>query len=404
MKSLIFYLLESSLLLGLSLLYYRLVLQQRPHFQLSRWFLLGSLVAGLGLPLLSFSWLDFQPLEQVWETTLPVVELLPSGSETVAGRFDLLGTFVYFLGVMLLGAKMLFGLGQIIQLIRTSPREAHATYTLIRVSESESVASFFRYIFWVESPQWSAEEREQVLRHERCHVQQGHSWDLLAVECLRVLFWFQPLLWLFPRLIRQNHEYLADAYAIQHGNSRQYAQLLLSQLFGQQLPMVHSFYHSPVTKRIMMFQSTRSSQSLLIWLSLPALALLLFAVSCSVDDKLAEESSASKSAYAFAAEPNIDEWMEVESPPTPLNMSEIQKAVGYPKEVANDGIEGMIVARILVDQSGNYVRHSFVKTLDERLEDAISQEISNLQFEPAIQDGKGVKFWVNVPFRFSLLN
>lgn len=102
--------------------------------------------------------------------------------------------------------------------------------------------------------------------------------------------------------------------------------------------------------------------------------------------------------------PGVDELVEVDTPPNPLNMADVQRAVGYPQKARDQGIEGMVVARILVDEEGNYVRHEWAKGEPQILAEAVDEEIAKLTFTPAEKEGKPVKFWVNLPFKFKLLS
>lgn len=105
-----------------------------------------------------------------------------------------------------------------------------------------------------------------------------------------------------------------------------------------------------------------------------------------------------------AQAPGIDEPIEVDNPPQPLNMREIQTEVGYPEQARAEGIEGMVVARILVDEEGNYERHEWVKGEPAILAQAVDEQIAQLSFKPAAKNGKPVKFWVNLPFNFKLMD
>ena len=109
------------------------------------------------------------------------------------------------------------------------------------------------------------------------------------------------------------------------------------------------------------------------------------------------------SAQQTQEEPDIRTYIAADDPPKPLNMREVQKVIGYPKIAREAGIEGSVVARILVDTDGSYIRHEIVHASHPVLEGVVEQHLSLLQFNPAVKDGKAVKFWVNLPFNFKLL-
>ncbi len=103
-------------------------------------------------------------------------------------------------------------------------------------------------------------------------------------------------------------------------------------------------------------------------------------------------------------EPDINEFIFAEEEPKPVNMADVQKLIGYPQIARDAGIEGNVVVRVLVDKRGNYDKHKIITQVHPILTKAVEEHINKLQFTPAIQGGKPIKFWVNIPFNFKLLN
>jgi len=101
-------------------------------------------------------------------------------------------------------------------------------------------------------------------------------------------------------------------------------------------------------------------------------------------------------------EPDINAMIFVQKEPAPVNMNDIRKAIGYPQIARDAGIEGMVVVRILVDKNGNYKKHKIIKQAHPMLAKSCEKHVGKLKFTPAIQGGKPIQFWVNVPFRFKL--
>ncbi len=104
------------------------------------------------------------------------------------------------------------------------------------------------------------------------------------------------------------------------------------------------------------------------------------------------------------AEPDVNLFIVVDQEPEPINLRDIQKEIGYPEQAREAGIQGNVVVRILVDEEGSYIKHNVLNSVHPLLEEAVVNKIEALTFEPAIKDGKEIKFWVNVPFKFELLN
>ena len=102
-------------------------------------------------------------------------------------------------------------------------------------------------------------------------------------------------------------------------------------------------------------------------------------------------------------EPGMNEFIFVDQEPQPLNVNELRKEIGYPQEAIDKNIEGTVVARILVDKEGNYVKHSIVNEIDPLLAGAVEPQLSRLKFKPAMIKDEPVLYWVNMPFPFKLL-
>ena len=85
-------------------------------------------------------------------------------------------------------------------------------------------------------------------------------------------------------------------------------------------------------------------------------------------------------------------------------MDAVRKIIGYPDIARDANIQGQVVVRVLVDEKGNYRKHKMIKKVHPILADAVEQNLSKLKFSPAIQGNKPIKFWVNIPFRFKLMN
>jgi hypothetical protein len=124
-------------------------------------------------------------------------------------------------------------------------------------------------------------ETKEIMIHELVHIRQKHWFDLLLVELLCMMQWFNPLVWIYIRFIRQNHEYLADEVALQQtSDPAVYRAVLLNQIVGAPVVnLANSFNYSPNKKRFNMMKNIISSpyRKMKILLILPVFAIVLFA-------------------------------------------------------------------------------------------------------------------------------
>ena len=102
--------------------------------------------------------------------------------------------------------------------------------------------------------------------------------------------------------------------------------------------------------------------------------------------------------------PAPGDFVVVEEEPQPVNIGDIKKLIGYPTIARDAGIEGKVILRILVDKKGKYTKHLVINQSHPVLTAAVEKHISKLKFTPAVQGGRPIKFWVNIPFNFELLN
>ena len=374
--------------------YYRLALARAAWFQFNRFFLLllmplGWAIAWISLPFAPLAY--GTPVFLEWDVIS--IEAGTAG-DPAPWNANIWLIALYATGAGLAALRSVYRLGKVLWLIATSPdRVAHEDYILIPTQGRLATASFFHYIFWDFSLPTTEEAQQQILAHERCHVRQRHSLDLLLMEFFSIVLWFHPLVYLIRRELVQTHEYLADQEAVRHGDKARYVSLMLECVLGTRVSLSHSFFHSPVNNRIMMLTKPHPlSPGIRYLLLAPLCAVLLILSSCN-----------QQPAVMDMPDPAIDALIEVDTQPIPTNMGQVQKAIGYPKEAREHGVEGTVIARVLLDETGKYVKHEIVKGDHELLISAVEAKIEMLECSPALKAGKAVRFWVNLPFNFKLL-
>lgn len=102
--------------------------------------------------------------------------------------------------------------------------------------------------------------------------------------------------------------------------------------------------------------------------------------------------------------PDINEFIYVQQEPEPLNLPDVRKRILYPATAVEDNVQGTVVARVLVDTAGHYVQHKLVRKVAPDIDAAVEEVLDELRFTPAIQDGRPVMYWLNLPFPFKLVD
>jgi hypothetical protein len=217
------------LLLGI----YYLVLAREKMHTFNRFYLLLSLCLAVSVP--------FIKIENASKTVL-VPAFIPLGQKTSLVNIpspEVLLTdftpayllFIYSLGILVFTIRFCRNL---LIMRSTIGRHQHVKYkkaTLVLLHEKVLPHTFLGYIFLHKESYQQGMIREELLAHELAHVEQKHSWDILFIEFLQILFWYNPLIYLYKRAIKLNHEFLADeAVIIAYQNISFYQQMLLNML------------------------------------------------------------------------------------------------------------------------------------------------------------------------------
>lgn len=123
--------------------------------------------------------------------------------------------------------------------------------------------SFFHSIFVNKNDWHNGTIRPEILHHELTHIRQKHSWDILLLELILVLVWFNPFFYRYKKAIRLNHEYLADLAVVNAFPDKQtYQQLLLHTAnCSNHVAMTSSFNYLITKKRLLMMLKTTSPVS-----------------------------------------------------------------------------------------------------------------------------------------------
>ena len=152
---------------------------------------------------------------------------------------------------------------------------------IIQLPASREAFTFFNYIFIGE--EINLLSRKQILTHEKIHAKQGHTWDLIFFELLKIVLWFNPLVYIYQNYISIIHEYLADQKATTGISKKAYYEELLNTAFGtSNLSFTNTFFNKSFIKnRIIMLQKSKSKKSALAKYTLivPLVLIMLLQVS-----------------------------------------------------------------------------------------------------------------------------
>ncbi|RRO16823.1 M56 family metallopeptidase [Flavobacteriaceae bacterium 14752] len=267
------------------------VLKSEPLFKINRLYLLMSLMISLVLPLINFVDVFSMDINETYVQWLQPININTQGADNTEALMSNLSKtpslswsyfdLIYGFGLLLYSLWFLIKNRTIFKHLK---RPSHSTYKgkkVVILPNSSTAFSFWNRIYLGEDIPES--QREIILEHEYQHLRLKHSWDMIVLELLQFILWFNPLIYIYKKHLRQIHEFEADRLATQNTSKSSYVNTLLNQSFGcQNISFVNSFYQSSnLKKRIKMLHKTHSMRMKYL-LILPALCLAVF-LSCTQD-------------------------------------------------------------------------------------------------------------------------
>ncbi|WP_298513371.1 M56 family metallopeptidase [uncultured Kordia sp.] len=292
----------------LFLLSYDLFLKKETFFNWNRVYLIFSSLISFLLPFIKIeSFQNVVPQEYI--VLLPEIVLTP---QKAVATIEPTWNWFLIIGIAISSLLFIYKIVQLVKLRFKGRFVKRENYTIIIIPKSTTAFSIFRYVFIGE--EIHEEKLEDVLSHELVHIREKHSLDLLYFELLRILCWFNPLVYIYQKRISELHEYIADAIVVQDKDKSDYYEKLLAEVFQtQQFSFTNQFFkHSLIKKRIIMLTKEKSRQILkLKYLVLvPVLIVSLLYTSCE-DTTIADSEEAKSKTEIVDAEAKKVKLQEV---------------------------------------------------------------------------------------------
>ena len=258
----LFYLVQVTVSWTFFSLIYRFLLSDKSMFRFNRWYLLATFTGSLIIPLI--------PLNQIFGSTTGFqnVSLMHtiSLSELIidVNKENIPKSFNWFLWT-----KVFFGIGtafflflfvrelvKIKRLYQQSEKEIYDELIVCKISKPHQVFSFWKTVFIDRNLFETISKNETIWIHEKTHIVQRHSVDVLLVELCKIVFWFHPMVYLYERHIKMNHEYLADETVLKQTNDvKAYQYKLLDYLENSNSSLASTFNFKLTQKRFMMMKN-----------------------------------------------------------------------------------------------------------------------------------------------------
>jgi TonB family protein len=449
MNALIFYGIKAMLCMAVFYGFYLLLLRKMTFFSVNRFYLLGTLVFSFILPFIS---LPFTILKTP-ATTLPEIFLNPvvvgnrrNGIDTAVQSNALSWlTLIYCSITAIFLLRLMLNIFYILWLYHNGSVVQRKSRRIVKTRENIAPFSFFNLIFIPRSLEKN-EAEGKIISHEFVHSSQFHSVDIVLLQIINAIFWFNPFIYAYRASLSHVHEYLADRGVLNHGiNMIKYQQTILNQVFGtRSLVLANTFNHSIKRRFIMMTKNqSRKTAKWRVLLAVP-LSLMLIVVFSSFRISGSDYSTAN-SRSQFDALKNIKPLTniilktndavsepEIQTPQKsktkkPKNKQEVvfttveqapgfpggEKArmqymldnIKYPQEAKNKGIHGTVYVSFTVKSDGSISDAKVLRGIGGGCDEEALRVVNAMpKWAPGKQKGKDVDVQFNMPIKFALDN
>ena len=451
MMDFLIYDVKVAVLIAVFYMFYRLMLAHETFHRVNRLVLLTTAVASFVLPLCVFTMhktvmVDYD-YSQLGELAMneSVVSVVPTDNQPSVILTTVLPV-LFIIGMLATLVHTLISLIRIQLLIHRSEKHPQEDGTVICVTGNTALSPFSWMHYIVMNRSDYEAHDAAILAHERGHIRLRHSWDLLFVDLLTALQWFNPAMWMLRSDLRAIHEYEADGEVLSLGiNARQYQYLLISKAAGiGGYSLANGISHSTLKNRINMMLHKKSNRTSLLKLFalVPIVGITLALNARTVNDYVYDGpqkqnpvkkgkknttikvgtqeikvTEASKDDKATTVTMNVveDEQNATDDKVFDVveNMPEFNGGMGALMQYLSDNIrypeekdiQGRVLVRFVVGKDGSISNAQVVKSVHPSFDAEALRIINNMpKWIPGTQNGKPVNVKYVVPINFKSSN
>jgi hypothetical protein len=274
------YILYTALILSACLIFYKLLLQKETFFHLNRFVLLSCMLLAFILPLLPVpQQLSFRNMSEekhtiYTKTLIDKTKIAELKGQPVKGTFveqtkQIIDVkplaqwlvYLYWFGVVIFGLNFL--MQAVVLLYRAYSKSViqDGKFRIVEITGDKAPCSFVNNIF-INPEKYEWETYSQILLHEKIHIEQKHTIDLLFAEIVLIFQWFNPFAWQWRKALETNLEFLTDDQMLQQDSvEKESYQFSLLKVAAPQFPLslTTNYNQSLLKKRIIMMNSKKSN-------------------------------------------------------------------------------------------------------------------------------------------------
>ncbi|EOR95933.1 Regulatory sensor-transducer, BlaR1/MecR1 family [Arcticibacter svalbardensis MN12-7] len=168
---------------------------------------------------------------------------------------------LYWIGVAIFSINFIVQLITLIYRSYSRPVIQDGRFRIVELSGEQAPCSFGNTIF-INPEKYDWDTYSQIILHEKVHIQQGHSYDIIFAELALVFQWFNPFAWLYRKAVEDNLEFLTDNELLEHKEVDPGSyQLSLVKVSAPHFPvsLTTNYNQSVLKKRLIMMNAKKSS-------------------------------------------------------------------------------------------------------------------------------------------------
>ncbi len=276
---------KSTISLSILLAVYHLFLQKEKMFRFNRYFLLFSLLFSIAVSFISFKIQQDIPIvynnaikfQTITANTLPIQEeVISVNTEKQTNYWFYLLWITYIVITLILSYRFIQNIYRITSKAKVSKIIVYQNIRMVLLSEETLPYSFWNSIYINQKDFENGLVEQELFTHEIAHVKQKHTLDVIFIEILKTLFWFNPIFIFYKKAMQLNHEFLADENVIMaHNDVSLYQKLLLNKLStSQPIYLASNLNFLSTKKRLIMMTKITSKTRILLMKSLAVSGIL----------------------------------------------------------------------------------------------------------------------------------
>lgn len=308
------YILHASVILACCFIFYKVLLQKETFYQLNRFVLLVCLVLSFSLPLLPVprqlslrsneftspvnsskpvSSPDNKTVQQSQPAQVASVNQAHTGGNISFQQVIMWLAWLFWFGVAAFSITFFIQLITLLTRVYAFPVIKDGPFTIVELPGDKAPCSFGNIIF-INPEKYDWETYNQILLHEKIHIKQRHSIDILLAEIALIFQWFNPFAWLYRKELENNLEFLTDDLMLTRGKTDITSyQMNLLKVSAPHFPfsLTTNYNQSLLKKRVIMMTAKKSNINT-AWKYLFLLPVLIISV-CLLNKPIASAQSSS---------------------------------------------------------------------------------------------------------------